>query len=155
MFSDENLYLDLKPSARVLVVFAAVHGLGLLGLIANPIFHNALGAYLALALLVSLVVVASEHALLLAPQSIIRLVLSNGRFRIVCAGGEQKNVQLIEPIIIWTGLVVMIFREHGRWVRRRYVVLMRDSVDADSFRRTRVMLRYGRLLNAGGGNKTV
>ena len=140
-FSDRFLYIEPQASWRYLALLTGAHGIGLAGLLANPAFHGAIGGFLALLLLTSLVHTAARGALLVTDDAIVRIVLSEGQYILLTRGGDRLQVELAAARVFrW--LILLEFRVPGRRFQTRRVVLMNDSTGSDNFRRASVLYRY-------------
>lgn len=154
-FSDLSLYLESRPSWRYLALLTWAHAIGLAGLLFNPVLHNAVGAFLTLLALLSLVHMAASRALLLRDSSILRVLLSEGRFMLVTRGGDRLPAELTSAWVLSDWLVFLSFRTPGHPLRRRHLVLMADSTTPDAFRRARVLFRWGKMPPRVPGASTV
>ena len=56
--------------------------------------------------------------------------------------GDWRDCRLSGSSYVSSWLTVLVLHEENRWPAR-YVVIMPDNVDADEFRRLRVLLRWG------------
>jgi toxin CptA len=99
-----------------------------------------------LALLLSVAVIASltytltTHALLVSRRAIVQLIWdAEGKWTLLTLKGERLTAQLQPTTYLHPHLVILNFRLGKLW-ERRAVVLLPDSVDADTFRRLRVRL---------------
>lgn len=63
--------------------------------------------------------------------------------------GLVKACRVLGSTFVATGLVVLNLRGEGEWWAR-HVVIVRDAVDATSFRRLRVWLRWGDATRSPG-----
>ena len=139
-FSDSFLYIEPQPSWRYLAFLTVAHSIGLAGLLANPALHGALGCFLLLLLLTSLVHKAAQSALLLTEDAVMRVVMTEGQYTLLTRGGARLPAELLSASVFrW--LIMLTFRVPGQAGRYR-VVLMNGSTGKDSFRRASVLYRF-------------
>ena len=98
-------------------------------------------AALGFAVLVSYAYTLRRFGLLRDAHSVIRLAWHSGDWQLVLGSGNVEPVRLDSTTLVLAWLVVANYRDSAG--RRYAVVLMRDSADADEFRRLRVLLKLG------------
>ena len=84
-----------------------------------------------------------RHALLRAPSSVVEIEIRDraaGGFR--TREGEWRDAEILGTSYVTARFTILNFALAPRG--RRNVVLLRDSIDAEDFRRLRVLLRWGR-----------
>ena len=141
---------EFKPSPQLAIVIAVSHGavaaltfsvdlweplrLGLLACIAASFIHALYGP-----------------ALLRAQNSVVAVVLKEEGFSIQVRGGAWHAATLQDSSFVAPYLTVLNVRVPG-WRFTRHVVIMPDSLDAETFRQLRVWLRWRKEGNAGASN---
>lgn len=136
---DRPLRIEAAISRYLATLIVATHLLGLLAAVFGP-WAAWMCAVLVLVVLASATVGVWRH--LLAGRITVAVWLPDGAWR-VFGGGEWRNARLV-PGARWSTLWVVLPMElSGR--KRRTLILGRDAVDPDAFRRLR-----GRLTVAAG-----
>jgi toxin CptA len=138
----------ILPSVRLAVSLSVLHiAAGVLsGVLPVPAWPK--GAFIA-AVAWSLNRCLSEVALLRAPGAIVAVnVTPDGRVFCRTPGGEWLDCKLLPSSFVSHSLTILNLRVRGNR-RARHVVLCRDNVDAEDFRRLRIWLRWaaGRRLD--------
>jgi toxin CptA len=134
------LSISLRPSWRLLLILAAAHvmaaGCAALSL---PLGWGCTAAAVGLA---SLCFHARRDALLKAPGSVTGITLDReGRCALRSGEGGELEGRVLASTFVSVALVVIHLRlDSGR---KRSVVLLSDSADAEDLRRLRVRLRHG------------
>lgn len=134
------LILERRRSRLQAAVVIVVHGLALalLPTLTLPVWVT---APLAVAVLLSLTIILREHVLLNSKRSICRLVWdADEHWTIYFTHGVSVPARLLPGSFVHHSLVVLIFALETKR-RRHALVLTRDSLDADTFRRLRVRLK--------------
>jgi hypothetical protein len=129
---DAASWTGIKPSLRLLVCVAGVHG-GALALC----LVLAQGAVAKIGLAALLFVNAFRFFCVWSGQPAVVQRLSTGRWRLESVSGAAQEAELALPVFVTPWLVIACF--HGRR-RRRTLLLGPDSLPADSFRRLRAGL---------------
>lgn len=84
-----------------------------------------------------------RYAWLAAPSSNVTLLLEGERIVLVSRRGEQIPGKVMPDSLITPFITVLnILPQNSRWVNS--VVILPDSMDAESFRQLRVSLKWGR-----------
>lgn len=78
-------------------------------------------------------------------RSIVEIVFNRGEWRTFSHEGEERVVELMGDSYQSSWLIILYFREIEQ-KKQTIVILPRDSVNQDTFRRLRVVLGYGKLL---------
>lgn len=133
------LRLECRPSRYLLIALIGVHGLALLVL---PLLPAAWWIKLpvALAITAQWVLVWRRHIVLTAPLAVKRLVWTGGsRWELFNGAGALRGARLLPAAYVHPLLVILRFLTEDK--RRCTAVLPRDSLDPDSHRRLRVLLR--------------
>jgi toxin CptA len=103
-----------------------------------------LALLLSTAVVVSLTYTLTTHALLSSRRAIVQLIWdAEGKWTLLTLKGERLEAQLLPITYLHPRLVILNFRLGKPW-ERRAVMLLPDSVDADTFRRLRVRLALTR-----------
>ena len=82
---------------------------------------------------------SGRFSLSLPGSSISRLNASRGRWQITLRNGRRRRVLLAGQVLVWPWLVVARFTDQDQTYA---LVLLPDSVDQESHRRSRVYFRY-------------
>lgn len=138
---------NLQPSKYLAAALLLSHGAALvvLGVLAMPLWLKAL---LILLVLASLFYHMRQEAWLSAGSSNRQLVLEGDQLLLIGCNGDQMHVRILADSLVTPFLTVLVVLPHGANFTRS-IVIMPDSLDAESFRRLRVWLRWG---NAGLGS---
>lgn len=144
-FSDELLDLPVPTSTRQVMLVLCVHLLALGSLIAVYHAFAALSLALGLALLVSL-----RHGLAVSRRldrgAVTHIRFYRGDWRLLLVDGDWVPARLMKPAFIGRAFIVLVFRSTGA---HHTVVLARDALQYDDFRRARVFFRFaGRELTS-------
>lgn len=137
----ERLSLRLVPSRHLAKMLGGAHLLAATALWLAPLPVGwALGC--SLALLVHLALAVRRHAWLDAAGSLIQLELVDDCAVSACSrGGNWERYRIAGSSFVSPPLAVLNLRS-GPGHRTRAVLIASDSLDADSFRRLRVWLRW-------------
>jgi len=128
---DKPLRLELAVSHYLAVLIVATHLLGLMAAVFGP-WNAPIGALLGMCVLVSGVGVAWWH--LLDGRITMAVWLPDGRWRVFGAGCWRDA--RLGPGVRWSTLwVVLPLQLPGK--NRRTLILGRDAIDPDAFRRLR------------------
>ncbi len=132
------LRIELRPSRQLATVLVAAHAGGLA--VTLPLSWPWWGtSLLGMALAASLAWNLSRHALLSHPRAVWAITWrGEGDFELSRRDGTRTAARLAPDTYVHPRLVILCFRR-GRWGRSP-VVLCRDAVDQESFRRLRVRL---------------
>ena len=137
----ETLHLELGGSKRLSATLAAMHVFAgvMLGLSSLPWWLVG-PAWTALA--VSLAFYLRREGLRLAPTAIVSLSLHpDCRCEFQTRSGTQHQASLLGSSFVAPYLTVLNLKpSHGRLAR--HVVILPDAVDAERFRKLRVLLRW-------------
>ena len=139
-FDPHHLEVSIRPSPWHCLLLTLVHLLAIvaLGMSGLPLSYM---AALGFAVLVSYTYTLRRFGLLRDASSVIRLAWHSGEWQVVLGSGTVEPVHLDSTTLVLAWLVVANFRDSAG--RRYPIVLMRDSANADEFRRLRVLLKYG------------
>lgn len=107
-----------------------------------------LKALLILLVLASLFYHMRQEAWLSAGSSNRQLVLEGDQLLLTGCNGDQMHVRILADSLVTPFLTVLVVLPHSA-IFTRSIVIMPDSLDAESFRCLRVWLRWG---NAGLGS---
>jgi toxin CptA len=138
MSSPTNFPIDLKPSRRLAVLLGSAHGLAVVAawssLLGWPLYLSVSGIVISAAACLA-------ESLHLPPRAATRLELdTGGRCTWRDRRGEWHEARLGAEHFVSTWLVVICLLEP--MLRRKWIVILPDSVPADEFRRLRVWLRW-------------
>ena len=133
--------LELRPSRRLALVLFGLHALGLISAASVRMPPIALAA-IAATVLTSFIVSFRRHALLVGAAAVRRAVWTSlGRWTITDGTGAALEAELLpEPTV---GQLLVVLRFRGADGRRRALLLLPESADADQLRRLRARLRLG------------
>ena len=131
----------LQPSRYLAAMLIAAHGVTFAALfpLALPIWAK---AALAPLMLLSLAHHLQRDAWLSAPSSSVALALEGDRVMLTTRGGEQLAGQILRDSLATPFLTVLNVLPQGARLARS-VVILPDSLDAESFRQLRVWLKWG------------
>lgn len=150
-YNVKPIRLDFKPSKRLAAILAIAAAIACFAL---AVLSIALWIKLA-AMTVAVLATAYHvlHALQRTPRSCIALVLdSKGEWQLTMRDGSRYAATILPSSFVTPYLTILNCRLTGRWLRyawQRYpwhhyhLVILPDAVDAESFRRLRVWLRWG------------
>ena len=132
----------LQPSRYLAAMLITAHGATLVVLfsLALPIWAK---AALASLMLFSLMHHLRRNAWLSAPSASVALMLVGDRVVLITRGGEQFAGQLLHDSVVTPLVTVLNVLLQGTHIVRS-VVILPDSLDAESFRQLRVWLKLGR-----------
>ena len=132
----------LQPSRYLAAMLITAHGATLVVLfsLALPIWAK---AALASLMLFSLMHHLRRNAWLSAPSASVALMLVGDRVVLITRGGEQFAGQLLHDSVVTPLVTVLNVLLQGTHIVRS-VVILPDSLDAESFRQLRVWLKWGR-----------
>ncbi len=130
-----------QPSRYLASLLIAAHGVTLAALLplALPIWAK---AALASLMLFSMVYHLRRDAWLSAPSSGIALNLEGDQIVLTTRGGEQLAGQILRDSLVTPFFAVLNILPQGARLARSVIVLP-DSLDAESFRQLRVWLKWG------------
>jgi toxin CptA len=140
------LRIDLRRSRQLALLLGAVHAAALgLGFAAGlPWWVNLL---LAVAVAVSAAHTIALHAWHSLHASLVALELSDEcQLKVQDHRGEWRNAELLPSTFVTPRLTVLNLRFDGARLAR-HIIIVPDRVDAEAFRRLRVLLRW----KCGGG----
>lgn len=91
---------------------------------------------------ISLIAALNTHALLRSRRAIVHAVWdSDNQWTLRNAAGDEFDARLLSGSYVNSALVILNFSAGKRWLYRS-LVLMPDSLDADTFRQLRVRLLH-------------
>lgn len=135
------LSLDIAPSPRLAALLSAMHLAAAASVVLVPL-PPYVRALLLAGVVASAVASIGREALRRTPGAVIQITLAeDGRVDTVDARGRPRGGWLV-PSFVLPALVVVRYRGDDR--RFYSTVLMKDALDAESFRRLRVHLRWCR-----------
>ncbi len=131
----------LQPSHYLTAMLIAAHGVTFAALfpLALPIWAK---AALASLMLFSLVYHLRRDAWLSAPSANVALALEGDRVVLTTRGGEQLAGQILRDSLVTPFITVLNVLPQGAHLARS-VIILPDSLDAESFRQLRVWLKWG------------
>ena len=136
-----QLTVHLKPSKQLAVMLSLVHCAVALLLWPLPV-SSSVKLIVVLLLMISLYVYLRQDALLSFAHSAVSLRFSD---KVDCSmetmSGQIIDCTVLGSTFVSTYLTVLILQPEHRWFARS-VVIMPDAVDAEAFRRLRVLLRW-------------
>ncbi len=132
---------NLQPSIYLTIVLVASHGavLAVLVPLALPLWAKIL---LVLLVLVSLLYHLWHDAWLLALSSNKTLLLDGDMILLVARNGDRVTARILADSLVTPFLTVLNVLPQGKYLARS-VIILPDSLDAESFRQLRVWLRWG------------
>lgn len=131
----------LQPSRYLAAMLITAHGITLAALLplALPLWAK---AALASLMLLSLMHHLRRDAWLSAPSAGVALMLEGERVVLTTRGGEQWAGQILHNSLVTPFLTVLNVLPQGAHFARS-VVILPDTLDAESFRQLRVWLKWG------------
>ena len=138
------LKVSLRPSRILAAVLAAAHG-GAIAVIAIVDMPFWLQLIAIAALTINLVAALRRTALLLAPASVVSIEIgSDDTLSIQTRRGSRiDGCEVLASTYVAAFLAIINLRD-AETRAIRHVVLLRDSIDGEDFRRLRVWLRWKR-----------
>ena len=132
---------NLQPSIYLTIALVASHGavLAVLVPLALPLWAKIL---LVLLVLVSLLYHVWHDAWLLALSSNKTLLLDGDMILLVARNGDRVTARILADSLVTPFLTVLNVLPQGKYLARS-VIILPDSLDAESFRQLRVWLRWG------------
>ncbi|MBI5918284.1 MAG: hypothetical protein HY849_02765 [Nitrosomonadales bacterium] len=129
-----------KPSFLLAFLLVVAHGAALFAVSVLAVFWAQLALFVLLSF--NLFYLLWSVALLRSPASCVGLVFEPDRVVLMQRNGTAVRAQLLGDSLVMPWLTVLNLKPEGvRWARR--VVILPDSLDAESFRELRVWLRWG------------
>ncbi len=131
----------LRPSRYLAAVLVVVHGsaLAVLFPLTLPVWAK---AALAIVILFSLAYHLRRDALLSSRIAVMALLLEEEQAVLTLRGGDQLAGQVLRNTLVTPFLTVLNVRPQGARLARS-VVILPDSMDAETFRQLRVRLKWG------------
>lgn len=131
----------LQPSRYLAAVLVAAHGatLAVLVPLALPVWTK---AALSIVLLFSLAYHLHRDALLSSKSAGMTLTLEEDHAVLTLRGSDQLAGQVLRDSLVTPYITVLNFLPQGARLARS-VVILPDSMDAESFRQLRVWLKWG------------
>lgn len=148
-YSAKPLAVDLRASRQLAVLLALAGAAALLLVLWLPL---PAGVRLALGLLLPAVTVHAllRDALRLLPWSVTALQLAgDGTLRYCTRAGQWQAAQLLGSSCVTAWLTVLALKPSGGWLARG-VVLLPDSLEREDYRRLRIRLRWGEMVEQTG-----
>lgn len=132
----------LQPSRYLAAVLVAAHGaaLALLFPLVLPLWAK---AALAMVIIFSLVYHLRRDAWLSSKISAMTLILEKESIVLELRGGDQLAGQVLRDSLVTPYITVLNILPQGARLAHS-VVILPDSLDAESFRQLRVWLKWGR-----------
>lgn len=132
---------NLQPSICFTIVLVVSHGamLAVLVPLALPLWAKILLASL---VLTSMLYHVWHDAWLLALSSNKTLLLDGGIILLVARNGDQVIARVLTDSLVTPFITVLNVLPQGSYLARS-VIILPDSLDAESFRQLRVWLRWG------------
>ncbi|MEQ1743167.1 MAG: protein YgfX [Candidatus Nitrotoga sp.] len=132
---------NLQPSIYFTIALVASHGVALAVLVplALPLWARIL---LALLVIISLLYHVWHDAWLIALSSNKTLQLDGDMVQLVARNGDQVTARVLADSLVTPYITVLNVLPQGSYLARS-VIILPDSLDAESFRQLRVWLRWG------------
>lgn len=133
---------NFQPSIYLAIALVAIHGAAMAALLslALPFWAQVV---LVFSLLSGLMHHLWRNAGLSAPSSNVSLMMDGDRIVLTSRNGEQVAGKLMPDSLITPLLTVLnVLPQDAHWVRS--IIILPDSLDAESFRLLRVCLKWGR-----------
>jgi toxin CptA len=135
------LNIRLKNSVYLAILLGVAHFIaaGLVLVLPLPIWLKLVAI---LAFCISLVIYLNRDARLAAPNSIIALeIKEDGSCTAETRSGKQLDCTLLSTSYVSARLTILNLKASGG-LRARHVVIVPDRIDAEDFRKLRVLLRW-------------
>ena len=139
-----RLRLELAPSAFLTILIIALHAAA--ALCAAAVLGGTAGLLVALLLVLLGMASAWNRALLRSRSSIRSLELIGEKLEVELRSGERFPAEVAERRYVGRFIVILPFRQPVR----RHVLVTRDMLGPDSFRRLRIWALWGRLPPVAG-----
>ena len=138
------LHLEITPSRYLLILFFSLHFISFVLLFFIPI-DSILLVVLSVLILLSAVHVFMHHVNKMRPTSIVGLIwdIEDDWFLLQRNGGK-KLVELDGNSFIHPFFAILNFKQEGRLFSRS-VILLKDNINQNDFRRLRVRLKVTNL----------
>lgn len=133
-------HFEIYPSRYLTAVLVAAHGVALAALL--PFLPPWAGLALAAVMLISLLYYLKRDAWLRLPASCIGVVLEGDGATILRRDGVRVPCWILRDSLVTPHLTVLNLLPQGARFARS-VVILPDSLDAESFRELRVRLKWG------------
>lgn len=133
---------NLQPSIYFTIALVASHGAALAVLAPLAFLPLWARTLLALLVLVSLLYHVWHDAWLLALSSNKTLLLDGDMILLVARNGDQVTARVLADSLVTPFITVLNVLPQGSYLARS-VIILPDSLDAESFRQLRVWLRWG------------
>lgn len=132
---------QLQPSRYLATILIVAHGAAFAALLplALPAWSKVV---LALLMLFSLMYHLRRDAWLSAPSSGTALILEGDRVVLATRGGKQLAVRVLRDSMVTPLITVLSVLPQGARFARS-VIILPDSLDAESFRQLRVRFKWG------------
>ena len=133
---------NFQPSLYLATALIAMHGAALAALLslAWPFWTQVALGFL---LLANMLHHLWRNAWLFAPSSAVTLLLDGDRIVLTSRSGEQVAGKMLPDSLITPLLTVLNVLPQDAYLARS-VIILPDSLDAESFRQLRVCLKWGR-----------
>ena len=138
-----RLRLELKASPLLAAAIVAAHGAAAACVLAA--LPGSAGALVAAGLLALGAMAAASRALLKARGSVRALELEGAGLTVCLANGQRFAAEAAPRRYVSRHLVILRLTENARRPVRRTLLVTRDMLAGDSFRRLRVWALWGRL----------
>lgn len=132
---------SFNPSRQLELCILFGHGVTIVTLVFVPIPEIACCLLLVILLLSALYFVLRDARLIL-PKAIVAMSLEGSRIVLFNRAGEELEGKLLPSSLIMPQIVILNI-VLPNYLGRKNVVLMPDSMDADTFRQLRVLLKWG------------
>ncbi len=135
------LSIHPKPSYWLAMILGSVHcaAIGLISLLPAVVDIKVM---LVAMLIISLIYSLSKDALLISQDAIKVLVLSDEMpCQLMMRSGESISCSILEDSFVAPYLTVVCLKPEGKFFPRS-LVMLKDSLDAEEFRKLRVWLRW-------------
>jgi toxin CptA len=133
---------QFHPSRYFSAILIAAHGATLVALLPLDLLPLWAKAGLAFLVLFSLIYHLRRDAWLSASSAIVSLILDGEMIILISRGGEQFAARILRDTLVTPFIAVLNVLPEGTRLSRSMVILP-DSLDAESFRQLRVWLKWG------------
>ena len=137
------LRLEIKPSKILFFLLLILHFLALL-IIYTLNFDLLITVLIVIPVFISAYFSIFKITLQKSKNSIIKLVWDgNNEWILENKIGEKINAELLKDTYISSMMTILIFKCEGQFVTKN-IVLLKDNIDENDFRRLRVRLKVGK-----------
>lgn len=134
----DNLEIILRPSGWLLGVVVGLHLLAIVALWLSAIFL--IMKFMILIFMIFCCYYIGKYRIMLCGRkAIVRLWFSGSEWVLFDKVGNKYRVKLLKDNFVSSLIIILSFKSQDQWFKK-YVVLCRDAIDYQQFRRLKVLL---------------